>query len=170
MPLVATGASSIIICQYFREKFRLLRYGVGATYSAAMIVPAISTFLLNTSILDAILSVPVCDSCIKMRAGVYQTFSSTIYPIIVTPFACIFFARKYQTYVAPGVNFQPNVIYALKSTPMVTGALTLIVLANFGIGYMTAQKQADELDTITEKEAIRAAQHVLDKLENMKND
>ncbi|KAH3811771.1 uncharacterized protein LOC127833616 [Dreissena polymorpha] len=164
LTLLASNITGCLITQYFRKKFRLQSYGVIFTFAPTVAFPALASIFLSEHMRRSILTVPECVSCYEIRAGILQTLSSSFYSALVAPWPCVYYARKYHTYLAPENTFKPTVMYGLRPSVKSFNIFLLLVIANFGVGWYVTHKQAEEIDTITEKEVHRAAITVLDSM------
>ncbi|XP_052784657.1 uncharacterized protein LOC128220334 isoform X2 [Mya arenaria] len=165
--LISASASGYLIMAYLRRKFCLgASHGRIASFAPVMVLPAVGAVMMSDVQRRTLLSVPNCETCVKVRSGVYQTVCSMLYPTLLSPILCVYFSRKFMTYATPGANFQPNMLYALKTTPSkYVNIFLLMCVLQFSLGYTLTDKQAVEVDVITEKEAHRAAVNILDHLD-----
>lgn len=162
-PFINAGAtllSCALVNTYFRNKFMLQSFGRIASYVPALVMPTMLSHLFQKQFEEKTFLNPPCPSCLEIQAGIVQVAASVGYCCLISPVISIYLSRKFHTYQIKN-NFQPNVLHAVKSTPLARNCLMLLMALNFGMAYFLTYEKGRTVDLIVTKEAVAHAKRVL---------
>ena len=118
-----------------RKKFRLGRIGHFLSYMIVVGLPAVfSSITQKLFVMEDLLTVPVCPTCLEVRSGVVQVMTGVAYPFLQSMILSIYQSRQHGTHLGKG-SFQPGFYHAFQSSFAARNSLMMLVFANFGLGF-----------------------------------
>ncbi|CAG9823258.1 unnamed protein product [Phaedon cochleariae] len=120
----ATMFTGMFINNFFRIKFKLLKYGWISSYLPMCIVPSTLSCLYHQQFVlrDVVLMKhDQCPICLQTRAAAFQAFLGCGLPVLLAPVTSLALVHKYNTYNMPYVTKEPLKVFKVlqsKFTPI----------------------------------------------------
>ena len=150
-----TSITALYITAHFRHFLRLDRYARMVMYSVSVAFPGIAAGTFNQ--LYSNLQIPLrgekCTSCIAVKASIFQSCMSVMYPSLFTCLLGFYYAHVYHTIPAVPPNFlydkeQAQYVWRLVQTVAERSHFSKIMmflfLVNMFAGYYVSEKQQEE--------------------------
>ncbi|XP_054166125.1 uncharacterized protein LOC128963636 [Oppia nitens] len=148
--LVTNGLTSAFITNCFRRSFHLAdgRTAIFNSYVPSLCLPMFFGPVLHyTLITEPMMSgVDSCSLCISLKAGIIQSLTSTLYPLIYSSISCIYFADYFVTYPTPdSINDKTSRSYLynvwLKAIKRHRTAIISFAVINFFVAFYLTQRE-----------------------------
>lgn len=115
-----------------------------STYAPTVIVPTVMSALCHQLFITHPLllgQIPACEMCLTTRSGLMQMALGAVYPMLISPLACIALARKYNTYAVPPATQPRQVLGMMRNVFPTQGRFLILCAVNFFVGMYLADKE-----------------------------